>query len=170
VHLPSYPPGIAYASPGAFTDQPGQPGLKTHPSSPAKSPDHKSSGRPPTGAFRSNFVFPKAPPAHPRPDQVRDVALYDNYFSPSVLAIPSGMTVRFTNRGRHHHTTTAPLLWESGELKKGESFSLTFSKTGRYNYFCRLHTGLMRGQIEVFEASPGRGPGAGRELHKEKSP
>jgi plastocyanin len=80
------------------------------------------------------------------------------------------MTVRFTNRGRHHHTTTAPWLWESGELKRGESFSLTFSRTGRYYYYCRIHPGCMRGQIEVFEAGFGRPPGAGRELRREKSP
>jgi hypothetical protein len=167
VYLPSYPPGITYASPGASSSQPG---LKTDPSSPAMPPGHKSSGRPPSGPYRSLFVFPKAPPARPRPDQVRDVALYDSYYSPSVLLVPSGMTVRFTNRGRHHHTSTAPWLWESGELKPGESFSLTFTRTGRYDYFCRLHAGGMRGQIEVFEAGPGREPGAGRELRPEKSP
>jgi len=124
---------------------------------------------PPTEPYRARFIFPKAPPDRPRPDQVRDVSLYDNYYSPSTHFIPSGMTVRFINRGRHHHTTTAPWVWESGELEPGQSFSLTFTRPGRYYYYCRIHPGCMRGQIEVFPAGPGREPGAGPELRPEKS-
>src|SRR4051812_15815584 len=60
---------------------------------PRRSADLES--QPPTERYRSTFYFPKDPPARPKDDQVREVTLYDNYFSPSYLMIPSGMTVRF---------------------------------------------------------------------------
>jgi plastocyanin len=59
------------------------------------------------------------------------------------------MTVRWTNRGRHSHTVTCNWLWESGELKKGKSFSLTFTRPGTYYYYCRLHSRTMRRRIIV---------------------
>jgi len=105
--------------------------------------------QPPAEPYRSAFFFPEDPPAEPAEDQVRDVSLNDDTFSPSLLMIPSGMTVRFTNTGRHHHTTTCNWLWESGNLRKGESFSVTFSRPGKYYYYCRHHRN-MRGTIIVF--------------------
>jgi plastocyanin len=105
--------------------------------------------QPPTKPYRSAFYFPKDPPARLSDDKVRDVTLYDDYFSPSYLMVPSGMTVRFTNRGDHHHTSTADWLWESGDLRKRETFSITFSRPGRYYYHCRHHRD-MRGTIDVF--------------------
>jgi plastocyanin len=111
--------------------------------------DVSPSNQPPSDPFRSSFYFPKDPPARPAEDEVRDVELYDNYFSPSFLMVASGKTVRFINRGRHHHTTTADWLWESGELKRGASFSITFSRPGRYYYHCRNHRD-MYGTIVVF--------------------
>ena len=111
--------------------------------------DVSPSDQPPTDPYRSSFYFPKDPPARPTADQVRDVTLYDDYFSPSYLMIASGKTVRFTNRGDHAHTTTCNWLWESGDLKRGASFSITFSRPGRYYYQCRHHRD-MYGTIEVF--------------------
>ena len=90
-----------------------------------------------------------ARPRHPVVAALRDIMNYDDYFTPSLLMIPSGMTVRFTNGGKHHHTTTCDWLWESGDLKRGASFSITFSRTGRYYYYCRHHCD-MRGTIVVF--------------------
>jgi hypothetical protein len=100
--------------------------------------------------YRSTSYFPNEPPARPRPDQVRDVSLFDNYFSPSYLMIPAGMTVRWKNEGSHHHSTTADWLWESGDLGRGKSFSLTFTRRGTYYYYCRLHPRDMRGVIVVY--------------------
>src|SRR5262249_8958539 len=114
---------------------------------------HPRSGRldrqPPTEPYRSAFFFPTDPPARPKEDEVSDVTLYDNYFSPSYLMVASGKTVRFTNRGRHEHTTTCNWLWESGNLERGTAFVLTFSRPGRYYYYCRHHRD-MRGTIVVY--------------------
>jgi hypothetical protein len=60
-----------------------------HPPSPARMTTYPSAARrtpavyPPTEPYRSPFFFPKEPPAWPRPDQVRDVHLFDNYSSPA---------------------------------------------------------------------------------------
>jgi len=113
-----------------------------------KSQAAELSYQPPTERYRSSFYFPKDPPARLSDDKVRDVTLYDDYFSPNYLMVPSGMTVRFTNRGDHHHTTTSNWLWESGELHKKDTFSITFSRPGRYYYYCRHHR-AMRG-IDVY--------------------
>jgi len=105
--------------------------------------------QPPTEPFRSAFYFPKDPPAKPDLFEVREVELYDDYFSPSYLMVASGKTVRFVNRGKHSHTTTCDWLWESGEMGRGASFSITFSRAGKYYHYCRHHRD-MRGVIEVF--------------------
>jgi plastocyanin len=104
---------------------------------------------PRTTPFRNTSFFSATPPERQRSGQVRDVDLMDNYFSTSCLFIPVGTTVRFTNRGRHHHSTTCKWLWESGELRPGESFRLTFTRRGTYSFYCRLHPLSMHGTITV---------------------
>jgi plastocyanin len=101
---------------------------------------------PPTERFRAPYFFPKGAKA----ERAREVSLYDNYYSPSTLYVPAGTQVRFKNEGRHTHTTTCDWVWESGELGRGESFTLTFTRTGTYYYYCRLHTRWMRGKVVVY--------------------
>src|SRR6516162_2631597 len=67
------------------------------------------------------------------------VGVYDNYFAPGVLKVSVGMTVQWQNHSSHLHTVTAPGLWESGKLRPGASFALTFIRPGTYYYFCRVH-------------------------------
>jgi hypothetical protein len=105
---------------------------------------------PPIAPYRELYYFPHAAPLKPPPEKVRDITLYDNVYSPSILYVSSGMTVRWTNRGKHHHTITSDWRWESGELKPGESFSLTFTQKGTYHYYCRLHSHYMRGKVVVY--------------------
>jgi len=140
--------GDDHSAHGQKEESPYQPRLATYPSRPALTTQLPN--QPPTEPYRSIYYFPKEPPARPKEGRVRNVTLYDNYFSPSLLSIPAGMTVRWTNGGSHRHTTTAAWLWESGELGKGESFSITFSRPGNYYYSCRHHPQGMRGTIVVF--------------------
>jgi plastocyanin len=108
---------------------------------------HSSTGyHPPTVPYRSAFFFPESA----RAERERDVRLSDNYFSPSILWVQAGTKVRFTNDGKHTHTVTCDTIWESGEMKRGESFSLIFTRTGTYYYYCRHHTKWMRGTITVY--------------------
>jgi plastocyanin len=101
---------------------------------------------PPTEPFRAAYFFPKGAKA----ERKRDVALQDNYYSPSILYVPVNTEVRFKNEGHHTHTVTCNGVWESGELRPGESFRLTFTRTGTYYYYCRLHARWMHGTVAVY--------------------
>ncbi len=61
-------------------------------------------------------------------------------FSPGNLQVPVGATVTFTNFDDVPHTATAmDGSWDTGLLNKGESKTITFSKPGDYEYYCKVH-------------------------------
>lgn len=94
------------------------------------------------------------------------------WFRPIGLLIEVGQTVRWTNRDPgNSHTSTAyhPSLykktqripegakpWDSGFLLPNESFSLTFTVPGVYDYYClpHEHAGMV-GRIIVGQPEPG---------------
>ncbi|HEU5379255.1 MAG TPA: right-handed parallel beta-helix repeat-containing protein [Ktedonobacteraceae bacterium] len=64
---------------------------------------------------------------------------YDS-FSPKEMHIKAGQTVTWTNNGQIPHTVTADDgSFDSGELSVGQTYSHTFTKPGRYAYYCRMH-------------------------------
>lgn len=65
-------------------------------------------------------------------------------FSPGELIIKSGETVTWTNLDAASHTVTSDndAVFESPLLKKGQSFSHTFTETGVYSYHCTPHPGM----------------------------
>ena len=61
-------------------------------------------------------------------------------FAPSVLTVRVGTTVTWTNRDEETHTvTSATGAFASAGLGHEEGFSETFTRPGRYEYFCALH-------------------------------
>ncbi len=64
-------------------------------------------------------------------------------FSPSILNVSPGDTVTWTNNDNVNHTVTSGLpyqdqegiLFDSGSIMKGKSFSFTFHDIGTYKYF-----------------------------------
>ncbi len=89
-------------------------------------------------------------------------------FAPANLTIRAGQTVTWRNAGAMVHTSTcdpataqrpehavlpdgaAP--WDSGLIRKGESWSHTFDVAGEYAYFCTPHeAGGMIGSLTVQE-------------------
>lgn len=97
----------------------------------------------------------------PAPGTKTDVRVEDFFFSPTILEIPLGTTVTWTNFGSEVHTATSDLLlWDSGDILPGESFSRTFNRTGTFDYHCRYHRGIgMIGQIVVTPANTLPDPG-----------
>jgi plastocyanin len=84
------------------------------------------------------------PPAGPT------VSVIDNAFEPQVLRIKPGQTVTWVNNGQTAHTVTADdNAFNSGTFNSGEQYTHTFSKPGRYPYYCQLH------------GIPGNGTGGG---------
>jgi plastocyanin len=91
---------------------------------------------------------PENPPPF-KPEHTRDVTLYDTYYSPSLLAVPSGTLVRWKNRGRHHHTVTFAGS-DSGDIAPGDEYSAYLTIPGTYYYYCRYHPRWMQGTITVY--------------------
>ena len=83
-----------------------------------------------------------------------EITATDFMFSPSPRAIAVGDSViwRFATGG---HTTTAERgqaeRWSSGPrtTPAGQTFRHTFSRPGRFQYFCIPHAGFMRGVVTV---------------------
>ena len=75
------------------------------------------------------------------------------FFSPLVLTISVGDSVRWINEGDIAHTTTSGLggtfpgtadgIWDSGTLGLGDSFTRSFDSAGTFTLFCEIHPGLM---------------------------
>ncbi|MCX6929803.1 MAG: plastocyanin/azurin family copper-binding protein, partial [Verrucomicrobia bacterium] len=86
-----------------------------------------------------------------------DVAIAGFAFTPKVLTVNVGDTVRWTQGDPVPHTTTSGTgctpngLWDSGSLTNiGQQFSHTFTQGGTYPYFCRPHClGGMVGAVIV---------------------
>lgn len=63
------------------------------------------------------------------------VSITDTTFVPQVQAVYVGDTIVWTNNGKLDHNvgaTDVAVLWDSGNLKPGESFSHTFTAAGTY--------------------------------------
>ena len=67
----------------------------------------------------------------------------DNFaFQPRELNITVGTTVTWQNADDVPHTATSkddPQVFDSGALDTDEKFSFTFSKPGKYAYYCKVH-------------------------------
>jgi plastocyanin len=70
-------------------------------------------------------------------------------FIPRELDIAVGTTVTWQNADDVPHTATSkddPQVFDSGALDTDEKFSFTFTKPGKYAYYCKVHphmTGLV---------------------------
>lgn len=81
------------------------------------------------------------------------VDIVDFAFSPATLTITAGDTVTWTNLDAIEHTATSTSgAFDSGLLAQNESWSLTFTTPGTYDYLCTPHP-TMTGQIVVVAAA-----------------
>lgn len=63
-------------------------------------------------------------------------------FSPKLLVISVGTTVKFSNRDGVPHTATSDTnVWDTGYLSRGEDATQVFAEAGVYPYYCTLHGG-----------------------------
>jgi plastocyanin len=74
----------------------------------------------------------------------------DNFsFGPTVLTIPAGATVTWTNHDDIPHTVVSnDGVFKSKVLDTDEKFSYTFTKPGTFPYFCSIHP-KMTGKVVV---------------------
>ncbi len=68
------------------------------------------------------------------------VSVIDNEFGPKELHINPGQTVSWVNNGQTAHTVTADdQSFDSGNFDSGKVYTHTFTRPGRYLYYCVLH-------------------------------
>ena len=68
------------------------------------------------------------------------VGIKEFKFTPPVLAVPVGTTVTWINHDEETHTiTSANGAFGSTGLSHEDTFAQTFTRPGRYEYFCALH-------------------------------
>lgn len=74
------------------------------------------------------------------PDKV-EVKIDNFSFGPMTLTVSAGTTVTWTNDDDVPHTVVSDdkTTFKSQALDTGEKFSYTFSKPGKYPYFCSVH-------------------------------
>lgn len=78
------------------------------------------------------------------------------FFSPAEVETVVGGMVTWTNNDTALHTATSgdakavkpDGVFDSGFLKKGQSYSFVFEKAGEYDYYCQLHP-FMTGKVVV---------------------
>jgi plastocyanin len=71
-----------------------------------------------------------------------------NSYNPSPIEIKVGETVTWINNDSSPHTVTSSnddssITFDSGVLRRGETFSFTFDMEGEYPYFCTLHPNMV---------------------------
>ena len=72
-----------------------------------------------------------------------------NPFYPSSINLPVGIIVKWVNDDTVYHTVTSNSgFFDSGLLGPNEPWKWTFSATGFYGYYCKLHP-YMSGSITV---------------------
>jgi len=81
------------------------------------------------------------------------VEIADFAFAPATLTITVGDTVTWTNRDAVAHTATSTTgVFDSRDLEQGESYSVTFTAPGTYDYLCTPHPS-MTGRVVVVAAA-----------------
>lgn len=74
-----------------------------------------------------------------------DTVTIQNFaFHPASLTVKVGTKVTFTNEdGTIHTATSNPSgVIDSGNLNKGQSYTVTFTKAGTYHYICSIHQNM----------------------------
>jgi plastocyanin len=77
------------------------------------------------------------------------VDISDYKFQPELIQVDAGTKVTFANADDTTHTATADDgSFDTGDLDKGDSASVTLSKPGEFTYYCRYHP-FMKATVEV---------------------
>jgi len=95
-----------------------------------------------------------APTASPTPPAaVATIDMGDNFFDPAQLTVKVGTTVTWKVVGQSTHDLAArDGSFVDRTMSFGQTFSFTFTRTGRYAYTCMQHEGDgMVGEVTVID-------------------
>ncbi|MDX6581926.1 MAG: hypothetical protein QOI10_1110 [Solirubrobacterales bacterium] len=77
------------------------------------------------------------------------IEISDYKFVPATVTVKAGTEVTWTNSDDTAHTATAgDSSFDTGDLDKGDSKSITFDQPGTFAYYCRFHP-FMKATVEV---------------------
>ena len=89
---------------------------------------------------------------------VNAVSMGDNFFQPVGMTVPAGTTVQWRNDGALPHTVTSDLgavrTFDSGILRTGGTYSLTFDAPGSFAYHCDVHPEMTGAVVVEAAAAP----------------
>lgn len=93
--------------------------------------------------------------------ETKDAARNIGMFTPATVTAKQGDTVKWVNAGKGTHTVMSGLVkdrdagsaFRSDDIRKGSSYSHTFTSPGTYDYFCKIHP-VMTGTVIVESAPP----------------
>jgi len=106
-------------------------------------PDH-----PPRGLVTDTVIYvdsSAAEPKSPPPAEHPKLAQKNQAFDPRVVVVPVGGTVDFPNMDPIYHnvfSVSPPRRFDLGKYPRGQSRSITFSRTGQVNVFCDIHSDM----------------------------
>ena len=65
-----------------------------------------------------------------------EIEISDREFNPAQVTVPLGTVVTWTNKGdKAQSVTSTTNEFHSGEIKKDETYTYTFSEPGNYSYY-----------------------------------
>jgi plastocyanin len=70
-------------------------------------------------------------------------------FNPQTITVTAGTTITWTNKDQVAHTVTSTTgLFDSGSINTNGTFTHTFTATGTFSYYCKIHT-YMTGSVSA---------------------
>ena len=82
-------------------------------------------------------------------ESTTEVDISDFKFAPEVVTVEAGAELTWTNSDDAPHTATADdSSFDTGDLDKGDSKTVTFDEPGTFSYYCRFHP-FMKATVEV---------------------
>jgi len=83
------------------------------------------------------------------PNQSNQVKIDNFTFGPKTVTVPAGTTITWANRDDIPHTVVSTdNAFKSKVLDTDQEFSYTFTKPGKFDYFCSIHP-KMTGTVVV---------------------
>jgi plastocyanin len=77
------------------------------------------------------------------------IDMQDYDFFPRRVQVPAGTTLSWNNTGAVIHTATdSQGGWDTGDIRPGETGSVTFSSAGTFAYSCAPHPWMI-GQVQI---------------------
>lgn len=89
--------------------------------------------------------------AEPSAGSHHEILMRGNSFAPRELTVTVGDTIVWKNVDIVKHNAVRQNLFDTGELRGGETFRFIAADTGEYRYRCTIHQ-RMRGTLTVVAA------------------